>query len=1073
MVKAFCKSISVSVGVILTCAVLAGGQSAYGLGPAAITLNRGAPLGVHKEISSHILPSHGVGSISIPGAKTQSSTSGWNVELSGVSIQDIACPTVSNCFAIANDQASGIGEIISTTNAGQTWSSGTLPAQSYLYSISCPGATNCWAVGMSDFYTPVIFATSDGVTWSEQSVPTVPSAVNSPTAFAVSSLFSISCTSSQDCLAIGGPGPIGSLAGQANVSVAIATSDGGTTWTVANNNLSSNLRGLSCANSTDCMAVGFYDNVVETTSDGGTSWTNQLLSGTNNGFMDSVFCIPNSQSISCWVASGGDVNYTSNFGSTWSVQQASDSASIASITCATTTNCIAVGENTTLSLYSFGGNGYSVSGSSDLPSEVLTTSNSGISWTTQSAPGTSGLSDVSCPSSTQCFASSGQTSMTGTVISTSDGGVTWQTSLVAGSSDPSSSGFASMSCPTTSQCWAIQGGSNFGGGESVLESIDGGNTWKVSFTSQFSYGLKSIDCPTTSECWAVGASSTIVGTSNAGASWNFIAPTFTQMQRQNTVFASVSCYDQNHCFAIGNSTMAETSDGTNWYFANSFPVGGLNDVYCEMGTQSCWVVGGDHIYATQNGGATWLAETVPQLIGTKFTSFTCESKLDCFAAGTAQNLMQVGPPPTLGNTSTSASFGPCVGPCSGSSPNSLSAVDLVLNTQNGGQSWQVQLYGLANGQAGVDNINSIYCAFSSCYLLASQGYLGSQQGYSPQFTPQRAYIISSTNGGGTWNAQQPLSSAFYTGINCSSTTSCVTVGIGPVQGYGYFQYGPGGGQSEIFGGGVVLSTTDGGNPGPPTIELVAPSTLYTNQIGLVIVTGSNLSSTTQVSFNGKPISIFLVVGNGAIAVAIPPSYSINKVTGYITVSTPFGSSSTGPSSELIFDPPTPLAPGAGYWVATANGNVESFGKAPSFGSIPVSPNKPIVSMAATPDGDGYWLVGSDGGVFAFGDAKYLGSTGAMTLSAPIVSMAATPDGNGYWLVGSDGGVFAFGDAAFYGSEVGSVQIQTHVVGITSTPDGRGYWILASGGGIYSFGDASFFGTVASSAQSGWAVRLAS
>jgi hypothetical protein len=97
----------------------------------------------------------------------------------------------------------------------------------------------------------------------------------------------------------------------------------------------------------------------------------------------------------------------------------------------------------------------------------------------------------------------------------------------------------------------------------------------------------------------------------------------------------------------------------------------------------------------------------------------------------------------------------------------------------------------------------------------------------------------------------------------------------------------------------------------------------------------------------------------------------------------------------------------------------------------------------------------------------------MTLSAPIVSMAATPDGNGYWLVGSDGGVFAFGDAAFYGSEVGSVQIQTHVVGITSTPDGRGYWILASGGGIYSFGDASFFGTVASSAQSGWAVRLAS
>ena len=33
-------------------------------------------------------------------------------------------------------------------------------------------------------------------------------------------------------------------------------------------------------------------------------------------------------------------------------------------------------------------------------------------------------------------------------------------------------------------------------------------------------------------------------------------------------------------------------------------------------------------------------------------------------------------------------------------------------------------------------------------------------------------------------------------------------------------------------------------------------------------------------------------------------------------------------------------------------------------------NKPIVGMAATPDGDGYWLVASDGGVFAFGDAGF-------------------------------------------------------------------------------------------------------
>ena len=73
-------------------------------------------------------------------------------------------------------------------------------------------------------------------------------------------------------------------------------------------------------------------------------------------------------------------------------------------------------------------------------------------------------------------------------------------------------------------------------------------------------------------------------------------------------------------------------------------------------------------------------------------------------------------------------------------------------------------------------------------------------------------------------------------------------------------------------------------------------------------------------------------------------------------------------------------------------------------------NKPIVGMAATPDGGGYWLVASDGGIFAFGDARFYGSTGAITLNQPIVGMRATPDGSGYWLVAADGGIFAFGDA---------------------------------------------------------------
>jgi hypothetical protein len=49
-------------------------------------------------------------------------------------------------------------------------------------------------------------------------------------------------------------------------------------------------------------------------------------------------------------------------------------------------------------------------------------------------------------------------------------------------------------------------------------------------------------------------------------------------------------------------------------------------------------------------------------------------------------------------------------------------------------------------------------------------------------------------------------------------------------------------------------------------------------------------------------------------------------------------------------------------------------------------NKPIVGMAAAPDGQGYYLVASDGGVFAFGSARFQGSTGNIVLNRPIVGM---------------------------------------------------------------------------------------
>ena len=78
-------------------------------------------------------------------------------------------------------------------------------------------------------------------------------------------------------------------------------------------------------------------------------------------------------------------------------------------------------------------------------------------------------------------------------------------------------------------------------------------------------------------------------------------------------------------------------------------------------------------------------------------------------------------------------------------------------------------------------------------------------------------------------------------------------------------------------------------------------------------------------------------------------------------------------------------------------------------------NKPIVGLAADPNGRGYWMVATDGGIFAFGGAGYFGSTGSLGLNSPIVGMMPTADGSGYWFTAADGGAFCFGDAPYYGS----------------------------------------------------------
>ncbi len=164
-----------------------------------------------------------------------------------------------------------------------------------------------------------------------------------------------------------------------------------------------------------------------------------------------------------------------------------------------------------------------------------------------------------------------------------------------------------------------------------------------------------------------------------------------------------------------------------------------------------------------------------------------------------------------------------------------------------------------------------------------------------------------------------------------------------------------------------------------------------------------------------------------------------------------------------------------YLAAASDGSVVfqggTFGTYSSGQNYPH--NGPIVGMAADAASTqgGYWLVGADGGIFSFGGARFHGSMGGTVLNKPIVGIAATPDGGGYWLVASDGGIFSFGDAGFYGS-MGGAALNSPIVGIAPTSDGRGYWEVASDGGVFSYGDAGFHGSRAGSPLSALIIGMA-
>ncbi len=325
------------------------------------------------------------------------------------------------------------------------------------------------------------------------------------------------------------------------------------------------LERFACATATKCWAAGFsYDSsfTLSTLMErwNGTAWTLTTTPdpGSDGNQLWSVACASSSE---CWAVgqtttlpaqSALILEWT---GTAWNQVTAADPSSndsLNGVTCVSTTDCWAVGYQS--------GN-----------AATLIEHWNGTAWSATTSPNGTGpsnlLNGVSCASANECWAVGTQTNST--LIEKWDG-TAW--SLVTSANNTSTgityNDLADVTCAAANDCWAV-GGSTFGASGATVTLVEhwDGSAWtlasspNVAGTGASSY-VQGVACMTATDCWAVGSggaatTTTLIEQWN-GAAWAIVtSPNPTGSDGSELI--GVSCTSST-CWSVGDSQTATTVD---------------------------------------------------------------------------------------------------------------------------------------------------------------------------------------------------------------------------------------------------------------------------------------------------------------------------------------------------------------------------------------------------------------------------------------------------------------------------------------------------------------------------------
>ena len=498
---------------------------------------------------------------------------------------------------------------------------------------------------------------------------------------------------------------------------------------------------------------------------------------------------------------------------------------------------------------------------------IVATTDGSATWTAQNSGTTNALSGVAFSDSDHGWA----VGQYGTIIATTDGGATWTPQ-----SSPTTNWLDAVAFSDAKHGWAV------GWSGTIIATTDGGTTWTsetAPTATDYLYGVYFSDAE---HGWAVGYG--IIATTDGGATWT------QQSTGPGYNLNGVAFSDALHGWAVGDNgtIMATTDGGATWTTQNSSPSQRFVGVACSD-AQHAWAVGDNTVsegglaIATTDGGATWGANQYggPALYGVAFVN--SNDGWVSGESGTIEGTTDGGvPAPALSSFNPGRGLPGTAVTLSGDGFTGATAVKFngvaaTFTVNSDSQITTSVPAGATSGPISITVADGSVVASSSSFTVLAPPTISS-------FAPASAAVGSTVTVKGTGFMGGIDMQVSFGGTAATFTFESPTLFTTVV---------PAGATN-----GPIKVTTAGGTVTSATSFTVVPTfTGFSPTIGSagmnVVLSGTGLTGTDAVSFNGTPAS-FTVVGPNEIFATVPAG----ATSGPISIHTP-GTTVTSAASFTV------------------------------------------------------------------------------------------------------------------------------------------------------------------------------